>query len=121
MSLLMIDIDRFKSINDTFGHLAGDEAFEFTGVVDRPPVPKGDILARYGGEEFCLMLPDTALADALRAAERVRGVVAEGAFVTEHARVSVTVSNCAACVQPPIETTAVELIEQADKETVHSQ
>ena len=116
MSLLMIDIDRFKLINDTYGHLAGDEVLiEFSRRL--MAALRGDeVLARYGGEEFCLMLPDTALADALKAGERVRAVVANADFVTEHAQVSVTVSVGAACMQPPLEISVMELIEQADKQ-----
>jgi diguanylate cyclase (GGDEF)-like protein len=116
MSLLMFDIDRFKLINDTYGHLTGDEVLiEFTRRL--MAALRGDeVLARYGGEEFCLMLPDTALADALKAGERVRAVVAENDFVTQHAQVSVTVSVGVTCMQPPLEISAIELIEQADKQ-----
>ncbi len=116
MSLLMIDIDRFKLINDTYGHLAGDEVLiEFSRRL--LAALRGDeVLARYGGEEFCLLLPDTALADAMKAGERVRAVVCQSDFMTEHAQVSVTVSVGVACAEPPMETTAVELIEQADKQ-----
>ena len=116
MSLLMIDIDRFKLINDTYGHLAGDEVLiEFSRRL--VATLRGDeVLARYGGEEFCLLLPDTALADAIKAGERVRAVVAQSDFMTEHAQVSVTVSVGVTCVEPPMAISALELIEQADKQ-----
>jgi diguanylate cyclase (GGDEF)-like protein len=116
MSLLMIDIDRFKLVNDTYGHLAGDEVLiEFSRRL--LATLRGDeVLARYGGEEFCLLLPDTALPDALKAGERVRAVIAQSDFMTEHAQVSVTVSVGVTCVEPPMAMSALELIEQADKQ-----
>ena len=71
-SVLMADIDRFKEFNDTHGHLAGDEALKAVAQVLRKTMRDEDYVARYGGEEFLVMLPDTDLNGAVRAAERVR-------------------------------------------------
>lgn len=78
LSLLFIDLDDFKSINDTYGHTAGDQVLKEMGwLLDSQQTTKrlsrsSDVAARYGGEEFALILPDTSLEGALTAAERVR-------------------------------------------------
>ncbi|WP_053381316.1 GGDEF domain-containing protein [Nitrospira moscoviensis] len=78
LSLLFIDLDNFKNINDTYGHAAGDQVLKEMGwLLDSHQAARrlaraGDIAARYGGEEFALILPDTSMEGALSAAERVR-------------------------------------------------
>jgi diguanylate cyclase (GGDEF)-like protein len=116
LSVLMIDIDRFKSINDTFGHLAGDEVLIELSRRLRSKLRGDEVLARYGGEEFCLLLPETSHGDAIRAAERLRAVVADARFNTQHANVSMTVSIGTACSQATLDVSASDLIEQADKQ-----
>ena len=114
LSLLMIDIDDFKSVNDTFGHLAGDEVLiEFSRRL-RLALRGDEMLARYGGDEFCIVLPDTALCDALHVGERLRFVVAEKSFPTERAAVGVTVSIGVACAEANSQMSAAQLFEQAD-------
>jgi diguanylate cyclase (GGDEF)-like protein len=72
VALLLFDLDRFKSVNDQYGHQAGDEALiSFCRVATRELRPT-DLLARLGGEEFACLLPDTSRSDALAVAERVR-------------------------------------------------
>jgi diguanylate cyclase (GGDEF)-like protein len=71
-SVLMVDVDRFKSINDTYGNQCGDEVLVQTAKRLRSVCRTGDILARYGGEEFILCLPVTSLKTAMRCAERLR-------------------------------------------------
>ena len=71
LSLLMLDLDRFKSYNDDFGHLAGDEVLRITGHLLGIAVRPADVAARYGGEEFALLLPDTHLIEAGEVAARV--------------------------------------------------
>ena len=70
-SLLMLDLDRFKSYNDDFGHLAGDEVLRITGGLLRAAVRPSDLAVRYGGEEFSLLLPATDVARAREVAQRV--------------------------------------------------
>jgi len=72
LSLIIIDLDNFKQINDTFGHPAGDRALvEVSGQIQRH-IRAVDLLARFGGEEFVILLPDTSLEDAVNTAERIR-------------------------------------------------
>jgi diguanylate cyclase (GGDEF)-like protein len=76
MALLMIDLDRFKSLNDRFGHQVGDAFLARVGQVIRDNVRRaGDLAARYGGEEFAVVLPGTAAAGALEIAEHIRRAV----------------------------------------------
>ena len=72
MSLLMLDIDNFKNVNDTYGHLIGDQILRELSRVIAETVRKIDIPARYGGEEFVVILPETTKDDAVVIAERLR-------------------------------------------------
>lgn len=81
MSLIMIDVDHFKQINDTYGHLGGDEVLRQLGEHFRDQTRNVDYLARYGGEEIALILPETALDDAFLLATRLCRSVAETTFV----------------------------------------
>ncbi|MDR1312565.1 MAG: diguanylate cyclase [Deltaproteobacteria bacterium] len=72
LSLLMMDLDKFKRFNDTFGHLSGDAALIHTTMIVKELQRKTDIFARYGGEEFVLLLPQTNLNDSLDIGERLR-------------------------------------------------
>lgn len=75
-SLLMLDIDYFKTVNDTHGHLAGDEALRAIAACIGREIRPVDLVARYGGEEFALILPETTSIGALATAERIRGIIA---------------------------------------------
>ncbi|MBM4144032.1 MAG: GGDEF domain-containing protein [Lentisphaerae bacterium] len=75
LCLAMADIDRFKVFNDTFGHVAGDEALKRIAEVLGRSVRRQDVCARFGGEEFLMLLPETTLADAMGIAGRVRSAV----------------------------------------------
>jgi diguanylate cyclase (GGDEF)-like protein len=77
LAAIMIDIDRFKQVNDRFGHDAGDIVLEELATLVRSVVRAEDIVARYGGEEFCILLPELPLEDAEQVAERLRRSVAE--------------------------------------------
>jgi diguanylate cyclase (GGDEF)-like protein len=116
LSLLMVDIDRFKAINDTFGHLAGDEVLIELGRRIRSTLRGHEMVARFGGEEFCLVLPETTLSQALQAAERLRVAVAVSGFAIDRAEVPVTVSVGAACAHAIDEMSVVGLLERADKQ-----
>lgn len=72
VAVLMADMDYFKSINDRYGHLAGDAVLRYFAELARQTARGGDCLGRYGGEEFCLILPATSVADACAVAERLR-------------------------------------------------
>ena len=79
-SLLMIDIDRFKEINDRYGHLAGDEVIKTTAAIIYRCIREADVAGRYGGDEFGLVLAHTGTHAAMAAAERIRQRVAEARF-----------------------------------------
>ena len=76
VACLMIDVDHFKAINDTYGHIGGDEALREISARIETQVRASDTAARFGGDEFTLLLPDTSLADAKRLAERIQAAVA---------------------------------------------
>jgi len=92
LSVILFDIDRFKEVNDSFGHMAGDEVLR--GVVTRTveAVREEDICGRYGGEEFTVVLPDTDLASARVVAERLRRTIADGPISTTSGAIDVTVT-----------------------------
>ena len=75
LSLLMFDIDHFKSFNDSYGHLTGDQVLRLVGMSLKQTIKGQDITARYGGEEFAVVLPDTALRQALTVADHIRRAV----------------------------------------------
>ncbi len=92
VSLLLCDIDHFKSINDDYGHLAGDETLKMVAFVLRGAVRKEDVLARYGGEEFVVIARETALKGAQALAERVRRAVEKSRCAWQGRDLGVTVS-----------------------------
>ena len=75
LSLLMFDIDYFKSFNDSYGHLTGDQVLRLVGMSLKQSIKGQDITARYGGEEFAVVLPHTALRQALTVADHIRRAV----------------------------------------------
>lgn len=80
LAVLMMDVDRFKQYNDSYGHQAGDEVLRGMGTVIRDATREPDIPARYGGEEFIVLLPDCDIRGAVDAAERVRARLAREVF-----------------------------------------
>lgn len=96
VALLMIDIDHFKAVNDTYGHDVGDAAIRQVAEICKDSKRATDVVARVGGEEFALLLPDTDLAGALIVAERIRARVAANAVPDAIAPVLLTVSIGAA-------------------------
>lgn len=75
LSLLLFDIDHFKSFNDSYGHLTGDQVLRLVGLSLKQTIKGQDITARYGGEEFAVVLPNTALRQALTVADHIRRAV----------------------------------------------
>ncbi len=92
LGVLMIDLDRFKNVNDTRGHLAGDSLLRQLGDLLRQEVRSVDLVARYGGEEFVIVLPDTDLEGGLVFAERLRQRVSEVDFSEAGDPLEITVS-----------------------------
>lgn len=99
---MMVDIDYFKRFNDKFGHAAGDQALHAVAQIMLHNVRPTDMLARYGGEEFVALLPDTDLAGAKMAAERIRCAVADAVIMMsdESLLPAVTISIGVAQRQP---------------------
>ncbi len=92
LSLLMFDVDHFKRINDTFGHLAGDYVLSRLAQVAQGTLRTEDLFARYGGEEFAILCRGVPLASAAILGERIRGLVQTTNFVFETREIPVTVS-----------------------------
>ncbi|MEC7181862.1 MAG: GGDEF domain-containing protein, partial [Bdellovibrionota bacterium] len=80
VSLILIDIDNFKKINDTYGHQIGDEVLKILGKILKDDTRKGDEPARYGGEEFAVILPDTPIDQGVLVSERIREHVEKETF-----------------------------------------
>jgi len=93
LSLLLMDIDHFKQINDTFGHKAGDRALKAIVQALRQHVRASDFMARIGGEEFVLLLPETALDGAFLAAEKLRRGIERCEFAYKGQPVPITISG----------------------------
>ncbi len=99
LAVLMLDIDRFKSINDTHGHLAGDSVLRGLASILQRRLRPNDKLGRYGGEEFCAILPETDLPSAVAIAEELRALVAAHRFAAEGKEIQVTISIGAAVLE----------------------
>ena len=92
LSLAMLDLDHFKRINDGYGHLAGDKVLKIIANVLSKRLRPTDFIARFGGEEFVLLMPDSALADALAVGELLREAIAACPFHFKGEPVTITVS-----------------------------
>ncbi len=88
----LFDIDNFKQINDTYGHLAGDYVLKEMAAVIGGYLRKNDFFARYGGEEFAIIFPEVDAANAEQACEKIRAAVEALAFVFEDKKIEVTIS-----------------------------
>ncbi|WP_168204270.1 DUF484 family protein [Aliikangiella coralliicola] len=122
ISCLFLDIDHFKRINDSRGHLVGDRALREIAKHIQPLLRQSDILARFGGEEFTVLLPNTALEQALEIAERIRKKVADIEILDDSGKIfRVTTSIGASSWKPdkqmPSNPASIQnyLINQADK------
>jgi diguanylate cyclase (GGDEF)-like protein len=79
LAAVLLDLDHFKQINDTYGHGAGDDVLASVGATLASGVRESDFAGRYGGEEFLMLLPDTSADDAAAVAEKIRGLIAQTA------------------------------------------
>lgn len=92
LSLVMVDLDHFKTINDQHGHPVGDQVLKFVAQALERHKRKGDFVARFGGEEFLVLLPHTGAEDAVRWAERLRAAMASLAVTSDVGPLAVTAS-----------------------------
>ena len=115
MSLVMIDIDHFKSVNDNHGHLFGDRVLARLGELTIAQKRPADLFCRLGGEEFCLVLPRTTLEEAVEVAERLRQKVMETTFTFEDRGLSITISQGVSIWDRNGMKLATDLVKAADK------
>ncbi len=115
LSLILLDLDHFKLVNDTHGHLAGDHVLASFAEIVAESIRKEDIFARYGGEEFALISRGLGREAGFQFAERIREAVAEGRYLFEGKAMDVTVSIGVAALPLESVKTANELIAAADK------
>jgi diguanylate cyclase (GGDEF)-like protein len=113
LSVIMVDLDRFKAVNDRFGHLAGDEVLRAFGALLTRRARGGDVCCRYGGEEFLLVLPGMPAASAVERAEQLRRALAAAPIAYGRSQIAVTASFGIA-VFPRAGWTAEELLASAD-------
>ena len=92
MSVLLLDIDHFKKVNDTYGHHAGDEVLVRIAQLLKGMARLGDTVARFGGEEFSVLLPETKRLGAAVMAQRIRAVIEKEEIIVEGRQIPVTVS-----------------------------
>ena len=114
LSLIMFDIDHFKNINDTYGHLAGDHVLHQLAQVVKERIRREDIMARYGGEEFAIVLPEIDAFNARQFADKIRRLVEKTAFKFEDTKIPVTISIGVGCVTADL-TTSTDFIKLADE------
>ena len=113
LSILMLDIDYFKRINDDYGHLTGDSVLRGLASALSKRLRPSDRLGRYGGEEFCAILPDTPLEGAVSFAEGLRVLVESCVFAADQKQIKVTISVGAACWNTAMQ--QVDLYRSADE------
>ncbi len=114
VTALMLDLDGFKRINDTFGHAVGDEVLRHLGDRCRRAVRDIDLVGRYGGEEFCVLLPETDLKTALEVAERIRSSIADQPFDTAAGPLAIRISIGLALAGEDGGETVETLLDRAD-------
>lgn len=114
LSLFLVDLDRFKDLNDSYGHPAGDEVLKGVARRMRSVLRDADLLARFGGEEFVVVLPSTPLEGAIQSAERVREAIAGQPFEVDGQQISVTASFGVSAYRADALMTPEWLVKEAD-------
>lgn len=113
-SVVVMDIDKFKHFNDTYGHLAGDEVIISLANTLKRTLREGDILSRFGGEEFTVLLPDTDAEGSWLVSERLRTEVEKMVTVYQEHQLKVSISLGIATIHPMRNISADELLKRAD-------
>ena len=113
-ALIMLDIDHFKKVNDTYGHPAGDEVIKTLGALIKKATRETDLAGRYGGEEFAIILPDTPVANVEFVAERIRRIVEKEVVVYDQINITFTISIGIAGFKPSYKD-STQWLEKADK------
>jgi diguanylate cyclase (GGDEF)-like protein/PAS domain S-box-containing protein len=122
LALLMLDIDEFKNVNDTYGHEAGDMALQQVSAVLKASLRETDVLGRMGGEEFAALLPNTSLEEAVLMAERVRQIIEDTSFETLGEKtLSIAITICIGVAAFTNELSGIdELLRNADAALYHA-
>ena len=115
LSCIMIDIDFFKNVNDTYGHQVGDKVLEGVGKILKEVIRTGDFAARYGGEEFVIILPNTVVDKAKMVAERIRKSAENKNLIDNFENKKITLSAGVASTENNNVSNAIELVGLADK------
>ena len=119
LSMIMLDIDHFKRVNDTYGHKAGDDVIRFISKTIKSSVRKVDFAARYGGEEFVVLLNNTTIDSAEKIAEKIRNLVRDSSVNADGVLLSVTASFGVSSYPEP-SMSAGDLVKDADKALYYS-
>ncbi len=114
LSLMILDLDHFKSVNDTYGHLGGDMVLKQMGKIIKENIYPLDLAARYGGEEFIVLMPETPREKALKAAEKLREIIDSHHWIISNERISVTTSVGLVSIDPSNLLDSSDIIKKAD-------
>ena len=114
LSLIIFDIDHFKNVNDTYGHLTGDYVLKFMSKTIKNSIRTEEFLARYGGEEFVIIMPESTRGAAIKLGEKVRSLIEHTTFRFEGKLIPITISVGVATLSPAV-FNSMELISVADK------
>lgn len=115
ISVIMLDIDMFKKVNDVYGHIVGDQVLQQIANRCRSILRSSDIIGRYGGEEFLILLPETNIEQAHRIANRLRLLILDHPVVTDRGDISVTVSMGISSMEGECDSQLEWVVDQADQ------
>ncbi len=118
-SLILFDIDKFKTVNDTFGHIAGDEVLKNTASTIKSQLRSSDVFGRYGGEEFIILLPETNLANTAALSMRIRESIERMTTVYNNIEIKITISLGVVQFRPDIKD-YLQMVHEADIALYHS-
>lgn len=115
LSLIMIDIDKFKQINDTYGHNVGDDVLKATSRILESTMRKSDMICRYGGDEFIVLIPETSPKNTYSLSEKIRKNIEHHTLKYKDKSIAFTVSVGTALKDPTAKLSLKALVEQTDK------
>ena len=119
LSMIMLDIDFFKKVNDTYGHKAGDDVIRFISKTIKKSIRKVDFAARYGGEEFVILLNNTSVDDAAKIADKIRNIVRDSTVNADGSPLHITISSGVSSYPEPSMSVG-DLIKNADTALYYS-
>ena len=120
LSVIMLDIDHFKNLNDTYGHTFGDVVLKRVSAIIKEKIRQIDIAARYGGEEFIVLLPEADSVEAMAVSERIRKAIENEVFMNGEVPVKSTISLGVAQFDKNRDMASENIIKRADQALYHS-